>query len=433
MLTIKVRAIRFLVLWALLLNGTIGNGQIVLEIPATRTKPAISCPPEGKVRAGSRRQFYEELNRLKNRNTVPTSRNFDNSITLVDLLGDGVPDETNFSSTKAANIQGYIVYVSPSGWGETCNCGTAISDYSDIHVEIAEDPDEEKGGRTLVVEFTPRTRFRDATITRRALKDLWESQTPVQVSGWLFYDKEHERQSRNVVGEDCERWQNRRQTCWELHPATKIETVADLKATSSEILFDPVSKVPMPENQSVEHVDNGPSFFSQLCACDFFAKLIWPVTVVFLAIFFRKGILSLLTNIGPRLKRIKFGWFEAELNDLYNEVTKMTRGMPRDFSLLKYFEAFESRKKEKNLKVIAVEITERVRRAWALRQAWQRESNKSQNNESREYEVNLQVVRYLRLSERLRSDEPDDHQLNLYIFVGGMLEEILLEHQQYGL
>lgn len=198
--------------------------QNILEIPATKTKDAINCPMEGNPKDGSKKVFYESKNKLKNRYIPPVAKDFNKSITLEKMIGDGEPDINKFKENMAGTIEGYIVYVSPSGWAESCNCGTTLSNYSDIHIELAESPDEEKGGRTIVVELTPRIRLKDTNKwSRKELNELWKKRMPVSVSGWLFYDKEHEPQSRNIMGEECEKFANRRQTCWEIHPITNIE------------------------------------------------------------------------------------------------------------------------------------------------------------------------------------------------------------------
>lgn len=195
--------------------------QDVMHIPAKNSKPAIDCPMEGNP--SRKKDVLEPLNRLKNRFQIPDNSDFDKKVTLEKMLGDGDPDQGKFNVKKAATITGYIVYVSPSPWAESCNCGTTINDYADIHVEIAQTPNEEKGGNTIVVESTPRVRNKKGDeLTRETLRKLWKAKILVTVSGWLFYDKEHENVSRNIHGEEVESAQNRRQTCWELHPITKL-------------------------------------------------------------------------------------------------------------------------------------------------------------------------------------------------------------------
>jgi hypothetical protein len=209
--------------------------QDILKIPATATKKAINCPMEGNPTATRKQAFYQERNRLKNRWNLPQSRSFDQTVTLQKMLGDGTSDVNKFNEKKAASIVGYIVYVSPSPWAESCNCGSTQSDYTDYHIEIAETPDEEKGGRTIVVESTPRIRAMNGPDwNRKALNKLWKEKIPVRISGWIFYDKEHESSARNIVGEECEKFANRRQTCWEIHPISKIEVLTESASTTLE-------------------------------------------------------------------------------------------------------------------------------------------------------------------------------------------------------
>lgn len=210
---------RFLLLLSLFL-GLQAAAQDTLYIDG------VPCPPEGRPSLRmdpARRMQLLEKNRLKNRYRVPRTADIDFGITLDSLLGDGTPDQARFDESKAVVIEGYIIYVAKRGSAESCNCGTQKSAYTDRHIEIALDPGEKKGGRTVVIEITPRMRIKREW-TQAWLESL--AGKKVQVTGWLFYDREHERQACNINPLTCGKYAKSgtmRQTCWEIHPITDID------------------------------------------------------------------------------------------------------------------------------------------------------------------------------------------------------------------
>ena len=198
------------------------TAQEILSIPST---PPVNCPMEGSVSTQNPPAKYaqlQDLNRHKNRFLLPAFNDFDNSVTLGEMIGDGTKDQEKFNNSKAATIEGYVVYVSKTGSVETCNCKTTLSGYQDTHIELAENPNEAKGERTVIVEVTPRLRLKNGSSWSSSnLQKLLGKK--IKVSGWLNYDVEHEPQARNIVGSACEQYSNKRQTCWEIHPITQWE------------------------------------------------------------------------------------------------------------------------------------------------------------------------------------------------------------------
>jgi hypothetical protein len=188
------------------------------------------CPPQGHVstKLGKQHQHkIEELNKLKNRYSFPTAADIDSSITLQQLIGDGTDDRGKFDERKAVVIEGYVVYAAKQGSVESCNCQSKDKDFQDQHIELALRPDEPKGGRTLVVEITPRIRqlkkLAGVNYAHTALAKLKGKK--VRVTGWLLYDVEHDNASCNVHPERCGGEGYHRQTCWEVHPVTEIRVV----------------------------------------------------------------------------------------------------------------------------------------------------------------------------------------------------------------
>jgi hypothetical protein len=68
----------------------------------------------------------------------------------------------------------------------------------------------------VVVETTPRVRRNHPKWTKARLGPWTDTELPVRISGWTFFDTEH----RNHLG-------TFRSTLWEIHPVTKIEVLKD--------------------------------------------------------------------------------------------------------------------------------------------------------------------------------------------------------------
>ena len=78
----------------------------------------------------------------------------------------------------------------------------------------------------MIVEVTPRWR---PAIARSGVD--WETDTLrqrllgrcVRITGWLLFDREHRGESENTARPGASVW---RATAWEIHPITRIETLA---------------------------------------------------------------------------------------------------------------------------------------------------------------------------------------------------------------
>lgn len=171
-------------------------------------------------------------NNLKNRIEVPEAGDIDSTVSIDDFLGaDAKSDSKVLDSKKAATVTGYVDKI-VTGGSETCNCQTSDSQYFDTHIYLSADdptkrPPPPKGtsptGHDMIVEITPRMR----QIVKPG-QDVWSTEnlqkkfprgTKVTVTGWQFYDREHEAQSFNLHAKPS----NWRYSCWELHPVTAID------------------------------------------------------------------------------------------------------------------------------------------------------------------------------------------------------------------
>ena len=166
----------------------------------------------------------QTLNRLKNRETAPTAKDLDPSASLAAMVRPG-PDETRWDEHKAASVAGYVADVKMGGI-ETVNCH-ARSAHGDTHIDLTVTPaDAYDERRHVIVEVTPRWR---AAIARSGVD--WETDALrqrllgrcVKITGWLLFDREHRGESENTARAGANVW---RATAWEIHPITRIETLA---------------------------------------------------------------------------------------------------------------------------------------------------------------------------------------------------------------
>ena len=176
----------------------------------------LNCPNAGIALTHHAR----ELHRLKNRNAIPQSADFDESVTLDALLRPG--DDTNrWSTSKAAKIQGYVIdveYARP----EATNCYSPCR--RDIHIAVARRVEATKQEQ-VIVEVTPNIReWADANgidwseqTLQAQLINHW-----CEFEGWLYLDVGHQKEAENTRPGRSENW---RATAWEIHPVTRITVI----------------------------------------------------------------------------------------------------------------------------------------------------------------------------------------------------------------
>ena len=172
-----------------------------------------NCPSAGIALTSKARQ----LHRLKNRTALPQAADFDNRITLADLLNPG--DDTNrWSTDRAVRIQGEVIDVENAG-SEATNCFNPWG--RDVHILIATRKGASKSEH-VVLEVTPPIRdwaakqgmdWSEKTLQAQ-LVGRW-----CEFEGWLFFDAGHAEESENIAPGNPNNW---RATAWEIHQITKI-------------------------------------------------------------------------------------------------------------------------------------------------------------------------------------------------------------------
>ena len=171
---------------------------------------ALNCPNAGIALTPRAR----DLHRLKNRTTLPTTTDFDPTITLDALLQPG-NDTNRWSTNRAARVQGEVIdvaYARP----EATNCWNPCR--RDIHIVIATHKDAVKIEH-VVVEVTPNFQtaaWSEATLQAQ-LVGRW-----CEFEGWLYFDAGHAEESENISPGKPDNW---RATAWEIHPVTKIVVI----------------------------------------------------------------------------------------------------------------------------------------------------------------------------------------------------------------
>jgi hypothetical protein len=190
--------------------------------PPPPTGPAEvfhGCPLEGNAQTEARRQ----RNREKNRVTVPTPSEIDNTVTLAAMLAPG-DDRTRWQSDRGAAVVGFVVDVKP-GSNETVNCGASGIANTDVHIELALNAQATAKRQRVIVEVSPRWREFVATQGRdwstAALRAQLEGRC-ARFFGWLFFDEEHDDEAENTTPAGDNNW---RATAWELHPVVQIDGV----------------------------------------------------------------------------------------------------------------------------------------------------------------------------------------------------------------
>lgn len=189
------------------------------QTPQTNMDVFDGCGMEGTAKTAN----LKKLNQLKNRYTPPQDNEIDQSITLSAVLAPG-DDRTRWSSSRGAEVTGYVLDVKPGG-GETCNCGKTDPAHRDAHIELVLNSTD-AGTQSMVVEVTPRMR----AIMGNSGTD-WSTQTlrrqlrgkQVMARGWMTFDSQHANAAENTNPGGANNW---RATAWEIHPVTDIQVVA---------------------------------------------------------------------------------------------------------------------------------------------------------------------------------------------------------------
>jgi hypothetical protein len=186
--------------------------------PHLNTMPDLDTINGCGINGRATNAMQTSLNPLKNRYNFPTAADIAPQASLETMLSS---TQGQLDQSKAATIEGYITLVKTGGI-ESCNCGTTVPQFMDTHIYVNATPQfDEK--HAVIVEVTPRLRQEmqgTADWSTPSLIQLLKPGTRARITGWLFYDAEHENASENIHPGAPHNW---RGTCWEIHPVTDIE------------------------------------------------------------------------------------------------------------------------------------------------------------------------------------------------------------------
>lgn len=182
--------------------------------PVPQSSTFQGCPPEGD--GGD-----SQLNFLKNRtdegNYVPVM--FDAVLNLTWPKTTERRKMDTWSAKDAAviakyegipvSVEGFLFGAKQSG-PESASCHGTASDLTDWHIWLTKTAGEDRT-HSIVIETTGRIRALHKW-TLPMVEQIAKNQTPVRISGWLFFDPEHPDEVLKTRG-----------TIWEIHPIMQIE------------------------------------------------------------------------------------------------------------------------------------------------------------------------------------------------------------------
>ena len=192
-------------------------GLALIPTALLLTTQFISLPQGIALTSGAR-----AINGLKNRTAPPRAADFDERVTLAELLRPG-DDRSRWSSSSAAAVEGYVVAVWQGGV-ESTNGFSLFR--RDTHIELGLRPDSPPRER-VILEVTPPMRdwakgqgmdWSHAALAREL------TGRRCRFEGWLLFDHNHDDESENTTPGRAANW---RATAWEIHPVTLIKVLAE--------------------------------------------------------------------------------------------------------------------------------------------------------------------------------------------------------------
>jgi len=198
------------------------SGIIIITISVLAFRGQKDCPAEGKPNPKKGKNAVlkpreKELNRHKNRESLPQSSDFDNNVSIQGMYDS--KDDSIYNENKAANLIGYVFRAVTTGM-ESCNCYTEDKSKYSVNVYISKDPitKQTKTSECIVAVVTPYSISLNKDWTSDNINDKLVGKR-VKVSGWLIFDylKSNESVETNSNGTQLDR-----RTIWGICPLTNI-------------------------------------------------------------------------------------------------------------------------------------------------------------------------------------------------------------------
>jgi len=192
------------------------------------------CAPVTKITPVTLKTFSDLGNASNNDPTIPRGEPPPSRAKLTNILT--LSDGTKLGEGKTVTFVGYVLDARHSnvdkdepltkGNGESVQCNLLGCAYNDIHITLAESPNETASCNTIVAEIIPHY--------RPAAWDLFDSPDyasflkthPVKISGQLFFDGSHvacTSEGKAGFNPNTRRNDFERLALWEIHPIYAID------------------------------------------------------------------------------------------------------------------------------------------------------------------------------------------------------------------
>lgn len=180
------------------------------------------CPAEGKAnpkkgKGAVLKPREKNVNKHKNRQSVPTDADYDKSVTIQAMYES--KDDSLWDEGKAASITGYVFRAVDNGM-ESCNCFTEDKTKYSTNIYLSPTP-LDKNTRTadcIVVVVMPYSRTLNKDWTADFVNDKLVGKK-ITASGWLIYDVTH---SVGSIMTNSNGAQPERRSIWGICPMTGL-------------------------------------------------------------------------------------------------------------------------------------------------------------------------------------------------------------------
>src|ERR1700739_817387 len=180
------------------------------------------CPNEGKPnpkkgKGTVLRPREKNVNKHKNRQSIPTDADYDKTVTIEKMYDS--KDDSLWNEDKAASITGYMFRAVNNGM-ESCNCYTEDKTKYRINIYLSPTPPEKNTrlADCIVVVVMPYSMTLNKDWTTDYINEKLVGKR-ITVSGWLIYDFLH---SVGSIMTNTNGSQPERRTIWGICPMTDL-------------------------------------------------------------------------------------------------------------------------------------------------------------------------------------------------------------------
>ncbi len=217
------------------------------------------CAPTNKIATVTLPTFGALGNASTNLPSIPKGEPPKSRAKLIKLLT--LEDGTKLGEGQTVTFVGYVLEARHSnverdhpltqGNGESVQCNLLGCQYNDIHITLAEDPNETAMCRTIVAEIIPHYRPPAWNLFDSTDYKSFFATHPVRITGQLFFDGSHVPCINGQSGFNPVTNHNdfERLALWEIHPIYAIDVCKNTDKTQCAA-SDPTAWFPFTELQS---------------------------------------------------------------------------------------------------------------------------------------------------------------------------------------